>query len=216
MLDVDISAPVIKGIQAINEREVIGAAGEKVAADVRARAKAGVGVKGSLPSPKRGGRAFNATGRLSASITSVLRVGKKNQWRAVVRPVGPRKYEDLREAVGEAEWKKQIRRETFRRRAIAINSLESVKSAKALGAKVHKEAKKAARKLDSIKAIRFHPVDTMASLAAVLSLKDKRKGHGSRNVLVVVAVTHVEASDAQRVVREKLKVDLIVDQSYKG
>jgi len=209
-LKAEIRIPKIQTVVIRNEREVIARAAAKIAADVRARARAGTGVDGPLKSPKRGGSPFNSTGALIASIGFVMKTDAKGRVRAIVRPLGPRKHETIRSADGaEAEWRKQIRRETNRRRALAVKDMISVRAASTFGKTAVKYAKKRARKSDAVKKLRYHPVDTQASLAAVLSMKDKRAGHTSRLVHVVIATTKIEADDAQRIVRELARPELI-------
>lgn len=177
-----------------NEREVVAAMASTVADSVKARAVAGTG----LPSPKDGGRAYNRSGTLTASIGfSEPKQTKSGVWRSIVRAYGAR---PVGENVAKKVSRARERTKALRASAILGASLRSLAGQTVAGLKKTGAGIKLAR-------IRVRAGMTNAAVAAILSVepKDKRSVAGGRKIYRVFEALDREARAAERVARATMK-----------
>jgi len=188
-----IRVPRLTGLRLKNEPSVLQQMVGTLAPAVRGRAQRGEGVAGPLPAPKDGGRAYNRTGQLGASITGSIRQ-RGERYVGVVRPSGDRRDRD----VGAARARARDRTKAMRAAAVLGAALQQ------LGAGLERTRVRVGR-------IRARAVDTNAALAAVLSVppKDPNGIKGGRGVYVVMQPTLAEQNESMNIVNRALLVELM-------
>lgn len=148
-----------------NERHVLSLASQDILTDIQARFRSGLDARGSMPTPKDGGRPMQRTGSFASSFGWKIRTNKRGVMRGVVRAWGNRPDKEkaaIRKKTLSARWRtEQLRAEYLMDRE-----------------------RRGIRGRGKAKHIRKRTVVDQGSLAAILSQPpaDQRSRNGKRAV----------------------------------
>lgn len=210
-LSFEVEMPVLR-LEILNRRALIDTMAERVAARVKARAAAGIGDTGQrLPAPKDGGKSYNRTGELVASIGHVMRQLRSGEPYAIVQPIGDRGAHVERKAqiaAARAIGRALQRAAGVDSRAVDKEMRDQLAAARALGRGLARIGRLAGERKWKRAARR---VTTQMSLARVLSVapRDPRGVSGGRGVYRVFTPKQIEVGEMRAIVERDAQVELV-------